>query len=338
MKSLSYKNLLVCFTLCALTQSAELASVARHHLDDIKTASRTPVKSPGQGGGFGTPFDDVADFNEPDVSPIIGIHAINISYEDFIEAIQITYILANHSLYEAPSRGRSSKPFVVINLESIEHVTELEGMTNGSVVNQLTITTLGPDYERRIYGPFGKPAPNQFSTKGYIIGFHGISESHLTNIGVYSLEEMKKSELFGPGQGGSPFDDETDVLVPPVVRLTALTIWHGDFIDGLQAEYLLLDGAKKLGEIHGGHNSSLTTTLTFQDEEVIELVELRSSDEDDGAYISMLTITVRKEDGKSEVFGPFGRKGEILYFMEGNVFGFYGHSGIYIDKLGFYTI
>ena len=336
-KMVSFAKFLLCFILCSLTRSVELASVPEHQFDQVKVTSRLPVKSPGQGGNTGIAFDDVSAFNQTGVSPIVGIHSINVSYGDFVEAIQVTYILANDTLYEAPSQGRSSKPFVFIRFESIEHITELEGMTNSSVINQLTITTTGPDYEKRVYGPFGQPAPNLFSTKGYIIGFHGSSDNYLRNLGVYSLDEVKKSPLFGSGSGGSPFDGKADILIPPVVALASLTIWHGDLINGLQPEHLLFGGRKQLGEMYGGDNSSLSTTITFDTVEVIERVEVGTINKGADA-ISMLTITVRLKDGKTEVLGPYGRVEDDTVNFEGNVLGFYGYSGNLVDRLGFYYL
>lgn len=303
--------------------------------NDFNIASRDPIKSPGQGGIIGDLFDDVADYDKPGLSPIIGIHAINISYGDYIESIQCEYILANRSQVTPPRRGRPSNQFVVIILDGIEHVTMIEGSTNGSLINQLTITTLGPDYERKVYGPFGKTGTTDFKVPGYILGFHGRSGLFLSNLGVYALEEVKKSELFGPGPGGTPFDDKIDVAVPPVVGIASVRLWYGDFINGMQGEFLQLGGSKVLGEVNGGQNASLTTTITLEEGEVFNKVEMKTS-EDDGAYISMITFTARKKDGTTEVFGPYGWKGEQEYSFEGNIFGFYGHGGLYIDRLGFY--
>lgn len=73
----------------------------------------------------------------------------------------MVYILTNGSLYRAPRHGYAFYKLVVIH--DIEHVTLVEGMTNGTFINQLTITTLGPDYEKRVYGPFGKETPCSYS-------------------------------------------------------------------------------------------------------------------------------------------------------------------------------
>ena len=66
----------------------------------------------------------------------------------------------------------------------------LERSTNYTAINHLMITMFGPDYERKVYGPFGTPGPSEFKTQGYTIGFHGRSGNFLTNIGVYVLEEL----------------------------------------------------------------------------------------------------------------------------------------------------
>jgi len=71
---------LLFFTLCALSHYAERASISKQ-LNNLQVTSCYPIKSPGQGGITGTPFDDVSALNQSGMSPIVGVHSINISME-----------------------------------------------------------------------------------------------------------------------------------------------------------------------------------------------------------------------------------------------------------------
>ena len=304
-----------------------------------KLATRTPIKSPTYGGRGGDPFDDVAAFNEPGSSPIVGIRAINVSYGSYLNSIQVVYMLANQSLYQAPPRGRPSNQIFVINLDSDEHITLIEGMADGVVIDYLTITTTGPEQVKKVYGPFGKPGlQTPFTMPGHIVGFHGRAGNVINNIGVYALEEIKKSKSFGNGPTGGSlfFSDEVGIKVPPVVRLSSLAVWYGDYVDGIQAEYLLLGGSKLLGERHGGQSASTFTNITLRDEETIEEVKVGTSDFNQ--IISMLTFTARKADGSKEIYGPYGKGSDKTDSFNGTIFGFYGLSGTYLKKFGFYYI
>ena len=311
-------------------------TIEEPHSDDSGgiASSRTLHKSPSLGGESGNPFDDIELFNNPGWSPISGIHALNISSTDFfIDSIQVVYTLANFSDCQVPVRGTSWNPNTV-SLDFSEHVTLIEGSTNDVAVTELTISTMGADGVGKMYGPFGKTSASEFSFQGYIVGFYGRSESFLTNLGVYYFDELKKSEEFGPIDGGSKFDDQSDISVPPIVGISTVTLWHGDFLNGIQAEYILLGGNKVVGEMHGGRNATLTTIITLEKGEKIDHAtfgHMRNY-----GFISLLSFIVKRISGKTEVVGPFGAKGVGAYSFDGNVLGFYGHSGSYINRLGFY--
>ena len=63
--------------------------------------------------------------------------------------------------------------------------------------------------------------------------------------------------LFTP-TGGKQFDDGTYAIVPPVARVSSLLVNLGDYIDGLQATYILQDGQKIRGAWHGGRSGNST--------------------------------------------------------------------------------
>ena len=114
--------------------------------------TRPLIKSPIQGGPNGTAFDDLEDFHLTP-SKIVGVRHINISSGDQVDSIQVTYVLSNGSLFQAPRRGNISHPPVNITLDPEEFITKIEGKTNGGLVDQLTITTRGPDCEMKVLDP-----------------------------------------------------------------------------------------------------------------------------------------------------------------------------------------
>lgn len=296
-------------------------------------------KEYGPGGNDGEYFDDV--YAEPVLdenggSLVVGMHTINLNYEDILYSIQVVYRLANGSLFHAPRHGNPSGAFSVnIRLGPREHVTRLEGLYNGSVINQLSVSTASPDNVRKTYGPYGTPALLRFSSSGHIIGFTGRTYKNMWNyFGIYKLQKINKTKLIGPGKGGSPFDDMNDLKIPPVLRLASLTIWHGDYIDGLQTRQTLLGGSTRVGKVFGGQDSTLSTTITLKEGEIIEHVDMCADD-----YISMLTFTIKESmTGLTKVVGPFGKGGNSTFSMYGNILGLYGYSGDLIDNLGFYFI
>lgn len=144
----------------------------RHSIRQNASDIRPFIKSGGQGGSGGSPFDDFETING-NVS-IIGVRTVNVSYGDHINSIQVTYMLSDGGLYTAPLHGSKSplQPVVVL-LAADEFLEKTEGRTNGLYVDQLTFTTLKvTEYERRVHGPIGQPGSPEFSFEGYIGGFN----------------------------------------------------------------------------------------------------------------------------------------------------------------------
>ena len=303
--------------------------------------SRLIVKSPEEGGQKGgEAFDDLMLLNTSHTS-IVGIHSINISYGQQINAIQVTYLLSNKSLFEGPLHGKISKPPVTITLGPDEYVARISGRTNGDLIDQLTIVTLGPpEYEHKVYGPFGSDGKSVFVFEGYILGFHGRSGDLLDNLGVYGINNAKKSQEYGTHTDdqylGRPFDDNINLGVPPIIGISRLYVWHNSLVPSIQIEYLLLGGGTKLGERHGtAFASGNLTTVTFDEGE--QLIELRGkTGEMYYAYIDQLSFTTLKEGGVYARYGPFGKLGNADFLFQGNICGFFGSSGSYVFGLGAY--
>lgn len=294
---------------------------------NVEQSSRPLVKSEGRGGVNGALFDDVLNSN------VSGVRAVNITFnEKQVGSIEVLYLLSNGSLYQAPRHGYPLTSNSLILLDSDEVIEEVEGQTDGNVINQLIFTTRKSTYERNTYGPFGGSGPLSFSFEGYVVGFHGRSGERLNQIGVYSLDFVKRSKAFGE-DGGSEFDEHVDVAFPPVVGLSRLFIGHGDRIDSIQPEYLLLGNATVLGEKHGGDFGDLTV-VTFDKGEVITAINGMV----DMGIVSRLTVFTMKAGGVPVQYGPFGILGTTPFSFKGSILGFHGRSGIYIDRLGFYYI
>lgn len=291
---------------------------------------RPLYKSSSEGGSGGTvAFDDIANY-----SSIIGIHSINISSGNQVDSIEVIYILSNKTLFHAPRRGRlASQPPVNISLVD-EEIVKIEGKTNGMFVDQLTFTTVGPSYLHKQYGPFGRTGQLSFSLEGQVIGFFGRHGDMLDNIGIYSLEALKKSSWFGD-DSGDYFDDYVDLKFPPIVKISRIFIWSNRHLTAYQVEYLLVDGSLMLGKQHGPENDDGLTTITFGDGEVISALE--------GATIvtvAEITITTTKQNGEIARYGPFGEAGDGSqhFSIQGKVLGFFGSAQGGINGLGVYYI
>lgn len=75
-----------------------------------------------------------------------------------------------------------SHPPVNTTLVPEEFITKIEGKTNGGLVDQLTITTRGPDYEVKVYRPFGKTGNLSFMFEGHMVALYGRSSNMLDRI------------------------------------------------------------------------------------------------------------------------------------------------------------
>lgn len=322
--SLVFASFLLCF-------ETIFVATAPHH-DQLlhQSTSSIPrlVKSPEQGGPNGSPYDDYKSTN----STIVGVRSIYISFGDLVDSIQITYLLASGGLYTAPKRGTDAKfnDSTVIALAPDEYIEKIEGKSNGLNVGQLTITTMRPkNYERTVYGPFGKIGTLSFMFEGYIVGFFGKDEQKIDSIGVYTLTPLEKKLAF-PGEGGNEFDENPDMFVPPASRINRLLIRHGDSLDSIQVEYQLLNGSMQLGKMHGGDGGNLTI-INLDKQQIIGL-ECKTQ----YRYVDQLSLTTKYDDGSTAVYGPFGRLGSQSYSAYGNVLGFYGRDGALINGIGIY--
>ena len=148
---------------------------------------------PRKSGIFGGTYSGGIDWDDrdPDPSPgIVGIHEIDIRHGDQVDAIQVTYRLANGSTYTAPMHGGTGGGLSSFTFASDEGIVRIEGKTNNGVVDQLTFITWNSTMDEKRYGPYGITGLTHFSFDGYIVGFFGRAGYLLDGLGVYYLPPM----------------------------------------------------------------------------------------------------------------------------------------------------
>ena len=271
---------------------------------------------------------------------IVGIHHVNISYENQINSIQVTYLLAGGTLYNAPRRGSSIGYSTSIALNEDERFIRIEGMESSSGVTQLIFISKNSSGIERMHGPFGGTGGTPFSIEGYILGFRGYASSSVHGLSAYYLSPLIKSnETFGGSVRTYPFDDNVDAIIPPVVGIKSITVYHGGFVDSIQCTYIRYGGSIFEGEQHGGPGGG-RTTVTLKENEVLYRLIAKTSG---GTYLSQLTLySIRQQN--SRMHGPFGGffSGNS-YEFSGNILGFYGYledysAGTAVSRIGVYTV
>ena len=90
---------------------------------------------------------------------------------------------------------------------------------------------------------------------------------------------------------GKPFDDGAYAIVPPVTGVHSLLICHGNYIDGIQATYILEDEQTIKAAYHGGEGGNITH-IQINSNEVIARVE-GYSEYPLGGYLTELTFYTR---------------------------------------------
>lgn len=303
--------------------------------------TRRILKSPDAGGENGTDFDDRANSRLQDLVTIDGVQSISLSYSDYLESIQVTYMLSNYSKFNAPRHGVLKNSEVKITLAYREFLTKVEGFHDGTVVQQITFTStiFGTDNKTtHTYGPYGTTAGNtSFSIEGYVVGFYGrISDKDfkLASIGMYALAPLAKSEEFGNGDDPhlKHFDDMPDNYYAPTSRINLIYINHGDAVDSFKTIYSILGGDILQSDWHGGPGGNQTMIALNKDEALIG-VEGSSG----GKYISQISfITRRGTDGMVTRHGPFGKVASRAFSFYGNILGFSGSYGNLLHSISVY--
>ena len=137
-----------------------------------------PLQSQVIGGTGGNPFDDNG------LGNIVGVASLVIHSGDQVDGIQATYIRSDNTTVQGPYHGGQGGSLTTLNFAAVgEVIVQVDGKTNGVLVDQLTFVTrkqgqLGTTY----YGPFGITGATPFSVKGRIASLSGRSGTKMDAI------------------------------------------------------------------------------------------------------------------------------------------------------------
>jgi hypothetical protein len=126
------------------------------------------------------------------------------------------------------------------------------------------------------------------------------------------------------GRGGAPF---TDGVIPGAF-VSEVYIFSGNYVDAIQMQYILPDGRKVLGPLHGGPGGRQSTFRLDSDEYIVGL-SIKY-----GEHIDSLRIQTNKRTSSS-YGGNGGSRSSRVDVPSGNqAIGFTGRSGEYLDSIG----
>ena len=241
-----YISLLGILSLFSLSEAACQPGQRIHNVEE--PSSTLEAKPPRQikksnmvAGAGGKTFDDLQD-------DIVGIRKITIWHGAQIDGIEIVYIKADGSTTEGIHHGGKGGSRSTVELDADEYIIKVEGYTNGELIDRIGFTVKEASGEERKYGLFGSTGGNAYSFQGYIVAFHGRAGSMLDGLGVYFLNLLKTSSLFG-GNCGEVWSDPVTTNIPPVVGIKKIVIAHGQSVDSIQVDYQLLGGDYLAGDM-----------------------------------------------------------------------------------------
>ena len=328
----SNKNLLKALTMETLEE------LHCHHGVLYRDGGRPTLITSNYGSQEGSDWDDDIICHE---SNIVGIRSMDINYGSHINSIQVTYLLGNGSLREAPRHGGNGSSSSSIILSENERIVRVEGSTDGTVINHLVFISNDSNGTEKAYGPYGTPGQVHFNVVGYILGFRGkANDADVTSLAVYYLRPLVKStETFGGTGRTYPFDDSVDAIIPPVVGIKNIMINYGSLIDSIQCTYILLGGGLLLGQLHGGVGGT-NTTVMFKEMEMLQQVTAGSY----YAYLGQLTLHTSFW-GEITRHGQYGERQQASFNFYGIILGFHGYEEYYsaiqrrvISRIGVYTV
>ena len=314
---------------------------------DIQRSLLFPLFTP----GGGKPFDDGTYAIVP---PVAGVRSLIVHYGDYIDGLQVTYILQDGQRVKgAWHGGTGGNATHHVKFGQNEVIVRVEGYSKfgppNGFLTQLNFFTKDSSGKIHKYGPIGEQSTKYrflFNFAGTVIGFFGESGDYLNGIGFEYDNSIvqpyyKKTPLTG-GSGGRYFDDDLPTLGP--LRITHLTICHGKYINGINTTYLLPNGSE-VSMVHGRFRESTNGTndvqlahIEFAEDERISLIVVGYS----GKYVDFLKFFTWVSTGVvGSEYGPYGWGQDapwsnMTFTYDGVINGFYGLSGTLIDALGFY--
>jgi hypothetical protein len=272
------------------------------------------------GGGGGTPFTDG---EIPSGSRVAEVHIFS---GDFVDAVQMQYILPDGRKAMGPRHGGSGGGQSIFRIDTDEYIVGLN-IRYGEYIDSLQILT-----NKRNSSYFGgSGGSNNYRMdipSGYqAIGFTGRAGEYLDSIGLtyipLSLRISGQTEIAG-GNGGSEFSDRN---IPMGARISEIRVRAGNNIDSIQAIYVLQDGRTLEGPVHGGRGGRLNV-FRLNSNEYVTGISGRF-----GRYIDSLTIQTNQRT--SQVFGGSGGSGTFAITVpSGNMaVSLSGRCGEYLDAI-----
>jgi hypothetical protein len=104
------------------------------------------------GVGDTTPFDDLVDAKG---KAIAGIKQLTLYAQSVVNGLQVDYLLADGSTYQAPLRGKAEGKKAVIPLAPEEALVQLKGRGGAPGIASLTLSIASTTGQSRVVGPFG---------------------------------------------------------------------------------------------------------------------------------------------------------------------------------------
>lgn len=283
--------------------------------------TQEPTNTDIAGGRGGTSF---ADDQYPSDARIV---EVQIFAENWVDALQVTYGLADGRTVTGAKHGGSGGRSNVFRLDSDEYITRISGRY-GDYIDSLRIHT--NKRTSPVFGGSGGEREFQLNVpaRNQAIGFIGRCGRYLDAIGLISIpanfQQLTQSQIWG-GRGGSPFADQD---TPLGARISEIRIRAAKMVDGIQVVYTLQDGRTLEGNQHGGRGGNQAVFRLDSDEYIVGI---------SGRYGDVLdSISFITNKRTSPRFGGSG--GERDYRIDlpsGNMaIGFCGRSGEYLDAIG----
>ncbi len=287
----------------------------------ISGFAQRPATTAIQGGKGGSPF---AEMQIPEDARIL---QINVFSGDWVDAVQIIYILSDGRTLESPRYGGRNGDRHVFNIDSDEYIVGVSGRY-GQYIDSLRIHT-----NKRTSPVFGGRGGDrayniELPSGNYAVGLVGRSGNFLDAIGLaylpLAMRDFQQTSIAG-GRGGTTFADKN---IPQGAIVSAVRVRGGDFIDSVQMIYTLTDGRTFEGPVHGGQGGR-SSLFRLERDEYITGISGRH-----GNYIDSLVFHTNKRTSAS--FG--GRGGSRSFRIDvpsGNqAIGFAGRAAEYLDALG----
>lgn len=297
-----------------------LLTVTLSAIGPLALAQR-PAATAIYGGQGGTPFPEM------EVPRDARILEVNIFAGDWVDAVQITYILPNGRTLNSPRYGGSGGDRRVFRIDSDEYIVGLSGRY-GQYIDSLRIHT--NKRNSPLYGGRGgaRAYNIEIASGNYAVGFIGRGGNYLDAIGLtylpLALRGLQQTAIAGGG-GGTEFPDSG---IPEGARVSAVRVRFGNFIDSVQMIYTLGDGRTFEGPVHGGGSGRVRVFRLGSDEHITGISGRH------GDFIDSLVFHTNKRTSPTYGGGGGNRSFRIFVPSGNQAIGFVGRSADYLDAVG----